>query len=204
MEPPDIILASASPRRLHLLTAMGLKFTVIPPVNVEELLTGPDPVALAVANARRKAEAVAARFPAALVIGADTLVVLDGRIFGKPADPAEAESILASLVGRRHEVITGVSILWPARNVARSFCDTTPVWMRSLTPAQIREYLGKINPLDKAGAYAIQEHGAGIVERIDGSYHNVMGLPTEKLAEELRGLGVSTPALPRPDDPPSG
>jgi septum formation protein len=116
--------------------------------------------------------------------------VLDGKLFGKPRDLKDATQMLGQLAGRRHEVVTGVCLLHHALDMELTFAETTRVWMHSLTHTQIVGYLGKINPLDKAGAYAIQEHGAGIVERIEGSYHNVMGLPTERLAATLERIGM--------------
>ena len=186
----QIILASASPRREHLLREMGLRFVVARPEGVAELLGGAAPDVLAMQNAQRKARAVAGRHPASMVISADTMVVLDGKIFGKPRNLEDAQGMLRQLAGRPHEVITGVCLVHRALDTELAFADTTRVWMRPLTPAQIAEYFGKINPLDKAGAYAIQEHGEGIVERIEGSYSNVMGLPTERLQATLERLGV--------------
>jgi septum formation protein len=186
----QIILASASPRREHLLREMGLRFTVVRPTDVEELLGGAAPDVVAMQNAQRKARAVAGRHPDSVVIGADTIVVLDGKLFGKPHDRKDAAQMLGQLAGRQHEVITGVCLLHCALDMELTFAETTRVWMRPLTRPQIAEYLGKINPLDKAGAYAIQEHGAGIVERIEGSYHNVVGLPTERLAATLERIGM--------------
>ena len=186
----QIILASASPRREHLLREMGLRFIVVRPDDVEELLDGAAPDVLAMQNAQRKARAVAGRYPESMVIGADTIVVLDGKPFGKPRDAEDAQDMLGQLAGRRHEVITGVCLVHRPLDTELTFTDTTRVWMRPLTRPQIAEYLGKVNPLDKAGAYAIQEHGGGIVERIDGSYNNVMGLPTERLQATLERLGV--------------
>jgi len=186
----QIILASASPRREHLLREMGLRFTVVRPNDVEELLGGAAPDVVAMQNAQRKARAVAGRHSDSLVIGADTIVVLNGRFFGKPRDLENARQMLGQLTGKQHEVITGVCLLHRALDTELTFAETTRVWMRPLSNHQIVEYLGKINPLDKAGAYAIQEHGAGIVERIEGSYHNVMGLPTERLAATLERIGM--------------
>ena len=186
----QIILASASPRREQLLREMGLRFTVVQPAGVEELLGGAAPDVIAMQNAQCKARAVAGRHPDSVVIGADTIVVLDGKLFGKPRDREDAAQMLASLAGGQHEVVTGVCLLHRALDMELTFAETTRVWMRPLTHIQIAEYLGKINPLDKAGAYAIQEHGAGIVDRIEGSYHNVMGLPTERLAATLERIGM--------------
>jgi septum formation protein len=186
---PQIILASASPRREQLLREMGLRFVVLRPDGIEEELSGAAPDVLAMRNAQRKARAVAGRRPDAMVIGADTVVVLDGKVFGKPRDVAEAGRMLEQLVGCQHEVITGVCLLHHALGTELLFADTTKVWMRSLSRTQIEEYLSQIDPLDKAGAYAIQEHGAGVVQRIDGSYTNVMGLPTERLRATFERIG---------------
>ena len=186
----QIILASASPRREHLLREMGLRYTIVRPDDVEELLGGAAPDVVAMQNAQRKARAVAGRHPDSMVLGADTIVVLDGKIFGKPRDLEDALQMVGQLSGRRHEVITGVCLVHHALNTELIFAETTHVWMRPLTRPEIAEYLAKINPLDKAGAYAIQEHSGGIVERIEGSYHNVMGLPTERLAATLERIGM--------------
>ena len=187
---PQIILASASSRREHLLREMGLRFIVVRPDDVEELLGGAAPDVLAMQNAQRKARAVAGRHPESMVIGADTIVVLAGQIFGKPRDRGEARRMLGQLAGQRHEVITGVCLVHRSLDTELVFADTTRVWMRRLSPAQIADYLASINPLDKAGAYAIQEHGEGIIEHIEGSFSNVMGLPTERLGGTLEKLGV--------------
>jgi septum formation protein len=187
---PQIILASASPRREHLLREMGLTFVVVRPGNVEELLGGAAPDVVAMQNAQRKARAVAGRHPDSMVLGADTIVVLNGKIFGKPRDRDEAGRMLEQLAGRQHEVITAVCLLHRSLDTELTFADRTRVWMRSLTRLEVADYLNKIDPLDKAGAYAIQEHGEGLIERIDGSYHNVMGLPTERLRATLERVGM--------------
>jgi septum formation protein len=187
---PQIILASASPRRERLLRELGLRFIVVCPDGIEELDGGAAPDVVAMQNAQRKARAVAGRHLHSMVIGADTIVVLDGKIFGKPRDRDDARRMLSQLAGQRHEVITGVCLVHHSLDTELVFADITRVWMRRLEPAQIAEYHAKIDPLDKAGAYAIQEHGEGIVERIDGSYNNVMGLPTERLQATLERLGM--------------
>lgn len=182
---PQIILASGSPRREQLLREMGLRFTVVQPADVEEVHAGAAPDVLAIQNAQRKARAVARRHPEEMVIGADTMVVLDGTVFGKPRDRNEAVQMLKQLASRQHKVVTVVCLLHHRLDTELTFAETTCVWMRPLTKAQIHDYLSKINPFDKAGAYAIQEHGSGIVERIEGSFNNVMGLPTERLRATL-------------------
>ena len=188
MNAPPIILASASPRREQLLREMGLRFTVVCPDSVEELFTGAIPEVLAMRNAQRKARAVAERHRAALVIGADTVVVLGGKLFGKPRDRADAAVMLAELAGQQHEVFTGVCLVHRAQNVEMTFCNSTKVWVKPLTREGIHAYHSKIDPLDKAGAYAAQEHGDTIIKRIDGSFSNVMGLPIERLRVILEKL----------------
>jgi septum formation protein len=190
----QIILASVSPRREQLLRAMGLQFTVVAPAAANELLEGGTPETLAVTNAKNKAAPVADRFSDALVIGADTIVALGDRVFGKPANSDEAAAMLERLAGRPHDVFTGVCLLQRDRGIEVCFCERTRVWMRALTRRQIEEYLSKIDPLDKAGGYAVQEYGDTIIERIEGSLHNVMGLPTERLGMELERLGLAAAA----------
>ncbi len=189
-DPAALILASQSPRRAHLIKTLGVPFRVITPDGVDEILSGAAPRVLAMNNAQRKAAAVAAVEPAAVVIGADTIVVRDDRVYGKPADRREAERILAELTGRQHEVITGVSVIHRAFDTEITFCETTAVWMHPLDATERSAYLDAIDPLDKAGAYAIQDNGSRIVERIEGSYTNVMGLPMERLAGTLEKLGL--------------
>jgi len=170
---PPVILASASPRRAELLRQLKLNFKILPGDAVEvahEFLT---PQEICQLNAHRKARAVAKKIPDALVLGADTLVFLGQEVFGK------------RLQGRTHQVVTGVSLTHLRAHRERLFAVSTDVTFHPLTAAQIRDYLDRINPLDKAGAYAIQEHGDKIVAAIAGSYSNVVGLPVEKLGEEL-------------------
>jgi len=180
-----LILASASPRRVELLRQIVPAFEVVP-ADVAELadyhLT---PYELCQLNAHRKARAVAKRFPDSLVLGADTLVFLNREIFGKPANLAEAREMIARLQGRTHQVVTGVSLIHLRPHRERIFAVSTDVRFRSLKAPQVRDYLSRIHPLDKAGAYAIQEHGELIIEEIAGSYSNVVGLPVEQLRQEL-------------------
>jgi len=190
MNSPCIILASASPRRKQLLREMGLHFTVVLPGEVEESLSGAAPDVLAMRNAQRKTRAVDGRYRDALVIGADTIVVLDGEVFGKPRDLDEAVTMLERLAGRQHEVITAVCLARRAFGTEITFADRSRVWMKPLTRTQIEQYFQRVNPLDKAGAYAAQEHGETIIDRIEGSFHNVMGLPTERLRATLGKLGM--------------
>lgn len=146
---------------------------------------------MAQVNAYRKARVIAKKFPDRLVLGADTLVYLDrdAKLFGKPADRQDAARMLGELQGRIHAVITGVCLLHLRSHRQRIFADWTDVRFHPLTPKQITDYLALMNPLDKAGAYAIQEHGERIVAEISGSYSNVVGLPVERLRTELHVWG---------------
>lgn len=185
-----MILASASPRRVALLRQLGIRFAVIPARVTELAPPYLTPQELAQFNAWRKARAVAQAHPDAVVLGADTVVCLGRTIFGKPSSLAEARRMLSRLQGRTHEVITGVCLLHLGQGRRKGFSVTTHVTFRPLRSEQIRDYLRRINPLDKAGAYAIQEHGQLIIERIAGSFSNVVGLPLERLARELARWGL--------------
>jgi septum formation protein len=182
---PPLILASVSPRRAELLREMGLKFRAVPsdaPEARNEQLTARE---LCQLNAYRKARAVAKKNPDALVIGADTLVCLDDEIFGKPVSLADARRMIGRLQGRTHRVATGVCLIHLRHFRQKIFADTTAVTFKPLSFDQAAAYVTSVNPLDKAGAYAIQEKGDLIVERISGSYSNVVGLPMERLKTEL-------------------
>ena len=185
MKLPPFILASASPRRAELLQQLKLEFAIIPSDAKEVFDENLSPLELCQLNAHRKARAVAKKDPDALVLGADTLVFLDHQIFGKPKDLAEAKKMLLQLQGRTHQVVTGVCLIHLRTHRERIFGVSTDVVFRPLTPEQIDEYLEKINPLDKAGAYAIQENGEMVVSEISGSFSNVVGLPIEKVQSEL-------------------
>jgi len=180
-----LILASASPRRAELLRHLGLAFDVVPSAAVELAAGQLSPRELCQVNAHRKARSVAKRFPDALVVGADTLVFLGEEILGKPANLADAQRMLVRLQGRTHQVVTGVSLIHLRRHKEILFAVSTDVRFRALSPDQIQRYLAAVNPLDKAGAYAIQEHGEWIVEEVSGSFTNVVGLPLERLEAEL-------------------
>jgi septum formation protein len=182
---PPLILASASPRRSELLRQLSLDFKVVPG-NVPEIhhdqLTARE---LSQVNAYRKARCAAKRFPDSLVLGADTLVHLDTMLFGKPATLEEAHQMLERLQGRTHQVVTGICLLHLRKHRQAVFVESTAVTFQPLDAVKIRRYLNRVNPLDKAGAYAIQEEGDLIVEKIVGSYTNVVGLPLERLRAEL-------------------
>ncbi|HWN97309.1 MAG TPA: Maf family protein [Methylomirabilota bacterium] len=186
MKLPPVILASASPRRAELLRKTVRQFEVIPARAEEFQPEHLSPSEACMLNAYRKARAVAKRFPDALVIGADTEVCLGRRVFGKPATRAEAEQMLLDLEGKEHRVITGVCLLHLRRHRQRTLAVTTRVTFKPLGADEVAEYLDKIDPLDKAGAYAIQEHGELIIAKTEGSFSNVVGLPVERLKTELR------------------
>ena len=185
MKLPPLILASASPRRAELLKLLQVKFRILPGEAQEVAHEHLSPLEVCQLNAHRKARAVAKKIPDDLVLAADTLVFLDGEIFGKPRNLTDARRMLARLQGRTHQVVTGVCLMHLRAHRERIFAVSTDVLFHPLDDRQIRDYLAKINPLDKAGAYAIQESGELIISEISGSYSNVVGLPVEKLRQEL-------------------
>jgi len=188
---PPLILASVSPRRAELLHRLQLEFRVVPSEATELWHEHLSPMELCQLNAHRKARAVAKKNPDALVIGADTLVFLEDESLGKPSDFADAQRMLTRLQGRAHHVVTGVSLIHLRAHRERIFAVSTDIWFHPLDAGQICDYLSLIHPLDKAGAYAIQDHGEKIISHIYGSYSNVVGLPLERVREELRQWGAS-------------
>ena len=186
--PVDVILASQSPRRRELLTLIGIRHDVRPADIDESLHAGEEPVPHAERLAREKAHRLAERHPDALVIAADTIVVLDGAILGKPADAGEARATLAQLSGRTHTVHTAIAVARGGRT--ESAVESVAVTFRTLGAVEIAEYVATGEPLDKAGAYGIQGFGATIVERIEGDYFSVMGLGLRRLVALLELLGL--------------
>ena len=184
----DVILASQSPRRRELLTLIGIRHDVRPADIDESLHAGEEPVPHAERLAREKAHRLAERHPDALVIAADTIVVLDGAILGKPADAGEARAMLAQLSGRTHTVHTAIAVARGGRT--ESAVESVAVTFRTLGAVEIAEYVATGEPLDKAGAYGIQGFGATIVERIEGDYFSVMGLGLRRLVALLELLGL--------------
>ncbi len=184
----NIILASESPRRKELLKELIVDFDCFHPEIDESLLPNEAPEGHALRLARAKARKAAEVIGDCLVIGADTVVALDGAIFGKPRDIADAEDILACLSGHTHSVITAYCVL--DTNSGREVLKAveTLVTIKELTDIEIEEYVATLEPMDKAGAYAIQGKGAFMVEKIVGSYSNVVGLPTKELKESLSGF----------------
>ena len=184
-----IILASQSPRRRQLLEQMGLEFTTQSPEIDEHAFHGRDARDLVETLSREKARWVARQAdPAALVIGADTVVVLDGAILGKPRDGAEAEAMLAALSGRDHQVFTGVTLCQGDRILTQA--EETQVTFRPLTGQEIRQYVSTGEPMDKAGAYGVQNGAAKFVAGIEGCYFNVMGFPVSRVYNALKELDV--------------
>jgi septum formation protein len=191
MSAQKLILASASPRRSELLKQLAMPFKSIPS-QVEEVhneqLTAAE---IAQVNAYRKARAISKKYPDELILGVDTVVALGARVYGKPRDMEEAQRFLHELQGKTHEVVTGVCLIHLRSHQQTIFCDRTFVTFKRLTIAQICDYLKRINPLDKAGGYAIQDHGHEIIESITGSYTNVVGLPLEKLRHSMEQLSLA-------------
>lgn len=187
--PARVILASQSPRRRELLSLVGIPHDVRPADVDESALPGEEPATHAERLARSKAEAIAAREPGAVVIGADTIVVLDGDILGKPRDKTDAVAMLRRLSGCTHLVITAVAVALNGRTV--SGVETVEVTFRPLTDMQIEAYIATGEPRDKAGAYGIQGFGAVLVERIHGDYFAVMGLALGRLVELLGRAGIA-------------
>jgi septum formation protein len=181
-----IVLASASPRRSELLALAGIEFSVMPSDICEDVLPGEEPSEHVIRLSREKARAVAATSGGSLFIGADTVVVLNGRIMGKPVDEQEAHEMLSALSGRTHEVITGFTLFDGETGVCLSRSVRTEVTFRQLSEQEIREYIASGCPMDKAGAYAIQGGAVHFVRSICGSYSNVVGLPMAELYELLQ------------------
>ncbi len=187
-----IILASASQRRRELLEKLGLKFEVEPSNSEEKIIPGLRPHELAKSLSLEKAKAVASKYKNALIIAADTFGVLNGKILGKPHTETEAKIMLETINGKPHLVITGFTIIDTASNKAISNSVETKVYIKRLTPDEINAYVKSKEPLDKAGGYAIQGLGSVIVEKIEGDFFNVIGLPLNALAESLKEFGVNT------------
>jgi len=185
-----LILASASPRRRELLREYGYEFLVTPAEVTERVPPHLTAGETALFNARAKAEAVAERFPDEVVLGVDTLVAHAGEIFGKPRDMREAERMLRRLNGGVHHVFSGLWIVRAATGRRRGLIETSTVHFKRLAAARLRIYLARVRPLDKAGAYAAQNDNGELIERVDGSFSNVIGLPMERTAPLLAAFGI--------------
>ena len=212
---PELILASSSPRRQELLREIGIPFQVHAANINEDQTLGESPIEYALRLAREKAQAVAAQYPQSYVLGADTIVVIDGEVLGKPKDHADAERMLRLLSGREHEVTTAVSLIAPnfaapsipspstaapntvtSETVAPNLvaqgtlvetrASTTKVYFREITETEIQQYVAGGEPMDKAGAYAIQDGASRWTDRTEGEFSNVVGLPLSLVTEMLR------------------
>ena len=187
-----LVLASASPRRAHLLADANCRFHVAPPEIEEVAPPYLTPVETVLLNARAKAEEVAARFPEDVVLGADTLVAFTGKIFGKPSTMNDAFAMLRRLNGRTHEVFSGVWLVHRAGRRSIGTVERTRVHFHRLSEEKLHAYLARIGPLDKAGAYAAQDDHGELIKAVEGSFSNVVGLPMEKLTGLLAGFGFKT------------
>ncbi len=193
---PQLILASASPRRTGLLSMIGIEHTVLP-AHVDETHDVPsEPGRHVCTLAERKANAIAGTHSGSTVLGADTIVYHDGDILGKPRDSEHAVELVYRLAGSFHEVYTGVALAGPEGREIESSFEVTRVKFRELGELEIRRYVATGEPSDKAGAYGIQGYGATLVEKVDGCYFNVMGLPLVKLVNMLSSRGISYPFGP--------
>jgi septum formation protein len=186
-----IVLASASPRRKELLAQIGLEFEVEPSNYVEGMSPKLKPHELAQAISREKALAVAVKRENAIVIAADTFVVFRDKVMGKPRSEAEAKDMLMALSGKTHSVITGFTVQDTADDMIVSKSVETRIHVKRLTTEEVDAYVASKEPLDKAGAYGIQGLGAVLVDRIEGDYFNVMGLPLNALTESLKEFGIN-------------
>ncbi len=185
----EIFLASKSPRRRELIAELGMPFVFGSPDADESVPEGTDPRAAALLVAERKADA-ARTMPEAtgrIIVSADTIVVVDGRIFGKPANEADARAMLSVLSGREHQVMTGVCVVMPDGR-KDSFCECTDVRFFAMSDEEIAAYTATGEPMDKAGAYGIQGIGKLLVEGISGDYYNVVGLPVSRLKRFIEGM----------------
>jgi septum formation protein len=188
MSAPRLVLASQSPRRAQLLGMLGLIFDVVPADIDETYLPGEEPGAHAERLAREKAQLIAARHPDAIVVGSDTVVVVDGDVLGKPRDAADGVRMLMRLQARTHEVASGIAVVHG--DAVRSAVERVAVRFRHFDESFATAYVATGEPMDKAGAYGIQGYGATLVERIDGDYFAVMGLPIARMMQLLQGIGV--------------
>ena len=185
-----LLLASGSPRRSQLLAEAGIDFEIVRPRITEKADPHLTARELTSWNAVRKGLAIARKFPDRIVLAADTVVAINNEIIGKPADPAHAAIILRRLSGRVHQVYSSVFIARLATAKVKLFCEVSDVHFRKLNVREIRSYLKKIDPLDKAGAYAAQGYGSDIISDIKGSYSNVVGLPMEQTIDALKQFGI--------------
>lgn len=196
----DIILASQSPRRAELLTAMGVEFRVISSQFIEELDDTRSPEKVAKELALGKALAVAEKYPDSIVIGSDTIVTIEGRQLEKPHDEDEALDMIKSLAGKSHEVCTGLAVVCVSKGIQLVGADVTEVYFKPFDEERARSYVSTGDPLDKAGGYGIQSGAAPLIDHIEGEYDTVIGLPVKLLSNFLFQIGIEakTPQLQAP------
>ena len=180
-----IILASKSPRRAKILKMMKVNFKVAPSKIIEEINPKIEQNDIAINLSKAKAETISHRYPNDIIIGADTIVVLNKEIFGKPKNINESKKMLKALSGNSHKVITGVTIMNKKLGILKTFSEMTEVFVREIPTKKIEYYLRNFNTLDKAGGYGIQEWFSVWIEKINGCYYNVMGLPVSKFYKHL-------------------
>jgi septum formation protein len=188
-----ILLASTSPRRQELLKLLGLPFRIVPPTCKDTLTPNLSPSEQTCQLACDKANSVANHHPQDFVIGSDTIIEIEGKLLGKPEDMQEAETMLRSLRGKCHQVHTGVAIIQKATNVSHHFVDTAQVWIKLFDEKSLKSYLYTKESLGKAGAYSIQGQGAQLIEKIEGDYPTIVGLPLWRTAKMLEEQGVVLP-----------
>jgi len=188
-----VVLASTSPRRRELLALLGIPFDVASPLFEERFIPGQSAVELVAYFAKGKADSVARTNPEAIVLGSDTLIELDGEILGKPADLLEARATLRRMAGREHLVHTAVALSCLARSIETAQLSTAHVWMKPFDAARLEVYLASGDSLGKAGAYSIQGPGGELIERLDGDFTTVVGLPLQLTAGMLEQVGVKIP-----------
>lgn len=187
---PQFILASASPRRQELLHSVGLKFKIIPAHVNEDYREGESPKEHVKRLALDKARAIAHKYPESLVLGADTIVVIDDMILGKPKSKSQARKMLEQLSGRAHKVFTGFTLSHTASRFIKTKVIQSAVQFKKISPEEMEWYISCDEPYDKAGGYAVQGKGASFIKSIRGSYTNVIGLPLCEVLEELKMLGA--------------
>jgi septum formation protein len=186
-----LVLASTSPRRVGLLKQLGIEFDVVDPGDAENS-TSQDPITRVRDHALCKVETVAKKYPDRLIVAADTIVVMDGKILEKPNNREEAKDMLRTLEGRMHRVVSAIALLEENGNYMDIRTEETIVSMKKLSEEEIEAYVATGEPMDKAGAYAAQGVGAVIIEKVDGCFYNVVGLPLSLLHTMLKKAGVNT------------
>ena len=189
--PKQLVLSSASPRRAELLERMGLRFQIYHTNVVEDDSGLNGPIEMVENNARLKASTLSLDMPDALILGSDTTVAIDDTILSKPYDMQEAQEMLIQLSSRVHAVYTSIALYWNSGNLEHIFTERSEVHFKTLKRETIEHYTGLVNPLDKAGAYGIQEGRELIIDRVDGSVENVMGLPIQRLESVLKKLNFT-------------